>query len=514
MATVTAEVVHDDGRRELADPGSLESSPLFNADLAPVPVAARRWGTYNYTALWIGISHCVPTWLLAGGLVALGMSAGQAVLTVALGNLIVLVPILLNSHPGTKYGIPFPVFARSSYGVFGANFAAILRALVACGWFGIQSWIGGQAIFTLVGSLAGRGWTHASLIGGQHWTMWLSFAVFWIVQMVIILRGIDALRRFENWAAPFVLLMALALLAWLWVKAGGIGPVLSAPSKLGWGGRFWPVFFPSLMGMVAFWATLSLNIPDFTRFGKGQREQLLGQTLGLPTTMTLFSFIAVLVTSASAVVYGHAIWDPVALTGKFTQPVVVVVALLSLAIATVATNVAANVVSPSYDFCNLLPRWVNFRRGAVITGIIGILIQPWRLLDNPHVYIETWLEFYGGMLGAIAGVLIADYWLLRRSRLDLDQLYLPEGTYRYWGGWNWRAVVASVVGMVLAVGGAASTPGNGPFPAAGLIPALKPLYSYSWAVGFGVGLVLHYALSRLIPPRRRPVAAAAGSAAE
>lgn len=506
MAVITrraGEVVHEDGRHELEDPAVLEASPLFNADLAPIPVTQRRWGTYNYMALWVGISHCVPTWLLASGLVALGMSAWQALITIGLGNLIVLVPILLNSHAGTKYGIPFPVFARAPFGTTGANLAALLRALVACGWFGIQTWIGGQAIFVLVGSLAGGGWSDAAKLGSYQWTMWLSFAIFWAIEMVVILRGIDTLRRFESWAAPFVLVMALALLVWLWVKAGGAGPILSQPSKLGWGHRFWPVFFPSLMGMIAFWATLSLNIPDFSRFGRGQRQQIVGQAAGLPTTMTLFSLIAVLATSASVVVYGKAIWDPVQLTGHFSNPAVVLVALFSLAVATIATNVAANVVSPSYDFCNLLPKWMTFRRGAVVTGVIGILIQPWRLVTDPSLYIYTWLDFYGGMLGAIAGVLVADYWLYRRTRLDLAGLYRPDGPYAYRRGWNWRALTAAVVGMVLAVGGAWSAPGAGPFPHGGLIPFLQPLYNYSWIVGFGVGLVLHAGLSALFPHRER-----------
>lgn len=505
----TAEVVHPDGRHELADLSVIRESPLYNEDLAPVPIGRRTWTTYNYTALWVGISHCIPTYLLAAGLVAVGMSWVQALITIAAGNLIVLVPMLLNGHAGTKYGIPFPVFARASFGVFGANFPAILRALVACGWFGIQTWIGGQAVYTLVGALAGKGWLGARTVAGEHWTLWLSFAVFWAINVLIVLRGMAALRRFESWAAPFVLVMAFALFGYMVVKAGGLGPIVTQPSKLGWGTKFWPVFFPSLMGMIAFWATLSLNIPDFTRFGAGQRQQLIGQALGLPTTMTLFSGLAVLITSATVVVYHRAIWDPVALTGKFSNPVIVVIALFTLAVATIATNIAANVVSPSYDFCNALPRWVNFRRGAVITGVIGILIQPWRLLANPHLYIFTWLDFYGGLLAAVAGVLIADYWLLRGSRLDLAGLYHPDGAYRYRGGWNWRAIVATVAGMVLAVGGANSTPGGGPFPGVGLIPFLKPLYSYDWLVGFGVALVGYWILTQLFRsavPRPDPAA--------
>ncbi len=339
-ASVTGdEIVYADGRHALADGVDLSASPLYNTDLAPVPIGRRTWNTYNYAALWIGMSHNIPTYLLASGLILLGMDWKQAIFTIALGNLLVLIPMLLNSHAGTKYGIPFPVFARASFGVFGANLPAILRALIACGWFGIQTWIGGQAIYVLAGALFGKSWTNASLLAGHHWTEWLSFGIFWLLNIFIILRGMDAVRRFENWAAPFVLVVAIFLLIWMVSKAHGFGPILSQPSKLGWGGRFWPVFFPSLMGMIAFWSTLSLNMPDFTRFGGSQRQQALGQVLGLPTTMTFFSLLAVLITSATVKVYGSAIWDPIALTGKFSNKFVIVFALFTLAVATLSVNV-------------------------------------------------------------------------------------------------------------------------------------------------------------------------------
>ncbi len=503
-APVEAEqVVFPDGRVGLKDYSTIERSSLYNADLAPVPVEKRRWNTYNYTALWVGMSHNIPSYLLASGLIALGMSWDQAILTIGLANLLVLIPMLLNSHAGTKYGIPFPVFARASFGVFGANLAALLRAVVACGWFGIQTWIGGEGIYTLMGAIIGSSWTHAAALGGYPWTQWLSFAIFWLLNLFIIVRGMDTLRRFENWAAPFVLVFAILLLVWMAAKAHGLGPMVHQPSKLGWGSRFWPVFFPSLMGMIAFWSTLSLNMPDFTRFGGSQRQQAWGQVLGLPTTMTLFSLLAVLITSATKVVYGVAIWDPIQLSGKFSNPVVIVIALIVVVVATLSVNVAANVVSPSYDFSHLSPKLISFRTGGLITGVIGILIQPWRLLANPHIYIFTWLGFYGGFLGTIAGVLIADYWLSRRTNLSLAGLYDANGPYRYGNGWNWRAVAALLVGLLLAVGGAWSTPGGGPFPLSGLIPFLKPLYSYNWAIGFAAGMAVYYLLTQLFPAGER-----------
>jgi len=305
---VGEELVYPDGRHELADDSAIRNSPLYNQDLAPVPIKRRTWTTYNYMALWIGMAHNIPTYLLASGLVALGMAWYQAILTIALANIIVLIPMLANSHAGTKYGIPYPVFARASFGVFGANVAALLRAGVACGWFGIQTWIGGGALYALSGKLFGAGWTNSAVFAGQHWTLWLSFAVFWVLNILIIMRGMDAVRRFENWAAPFVLVVAFGLLAWMVGQASGFGPILSEPGKVGWGSNFWLVLFPpALMGMIAFWSTLSLNMPDFTRFGKSQRAQALGQILGLPTTMTLFPLVAVLITAATQKVYGAPI---------------------------------------------------------------------------------------------------------------------------------------------------------------------------------------------------------------
>jgi NCS1 family nucleobase:cation symporter-1 len=500
MASLSTE-----GQVEFADPTELADSPYANPELLPVPVAERTWTLYNYAALWIGMSHNLVTYTLAASLIAAGMNPVQALVTIALGNLIVLVPMLLNSHAGTKYGIPFPVFARAFYGIRGANLAALLRALVACGWFGIQTWIGGEGISVVAGKLLGSWWTGASPVLGQPWTLWLAFAVFWVIQMAIIWRGMDTLRRFENWAAPFVLVVFLAVLGWVIYRAHGVGTLLSQPAALGWGAKFWPVFWPSLMAMIAFWATLSLNMPDFTRFSRSQRGQAWGQVLGLPTTMTFFSLIAVMISSGTALIYGKAIWDPTALAAKFSNPFVVTLGLVTLLVATVSVNVAANVVSPSYDFSNLAPRLISRRVGGLVAGVVGVVLMPWKLLSDPHVYIFAWLDFYGGVLGAVAGVLVAGYWFVRRTRLDPADLYRRGGRYWFAGGWSVPALIATVVGAVLAVGGANTAPGTaGPFPADGLIPLLKPLYSYSWAVGFSAALVIYLLLS---VPRRAGVAA-------
>ncbi|MGH3343172.1 MAG: NCS1 family nucleobase:cation symporter-1 [Carbonactinosporaceae bacterium] len=488
------DVVVSEGRFALAEPGLGADDRYHNVDLTPVAFEKRTWSTYNYAALWMGIAHNIPSYLLASGLVALGMDWLQAVLTIALGNLVVLIPMLLNSHAGTKYGIPFPVFARAAFGVRGAHLAALLRGFVACGWFGIQTWVGGQAIFTVVGTVLGAYWTETSSYLGYPWTVWLSFAIFWVIEMAVILRGMDFLRRWVTWSAPFVVTVVIALACWMVFEAGGVGPLLSRPSELGWGPEFWPVFFPSLMGMIAFWATMSLNMSDFTRYARGQTEQTVGQSLGLPTTMTLFAVLSVFIASATAVIYREPVWDPVALAGKFHNAVLIVFALVTLVIATLSANVAANTVAPANAFSNLAPRIVSFRLGCLATGVIGIAIQPWRLLDTPELYIFTWLGFYGGLLGPLAGVLVADYWLVRRTRLSLAGLYRAEGPYWFARGWNWRAIVSFLVGAVLAVGGSHSAPGAGPFPEDGLVPLLAPVADY----GLVAGMVAAFAVYSLL----------------
>lgn len=447
---------------------------LYNHDLAPVPNDRRTWGIYNYASLWVAMSVCIPTYMLASGLIAGGMNWWQAIATILLGNLIVLVPMLLNAHAGTKYGIPFPVFVRASFGVRGANIPAVLRALVACGWFGIQTWIGGQAIYSMLKIV----WPAAAQIPGG---IWICFFAFWALNMAVIWRGIETIKFLEGIGAPFMLGIGLLLLWWITRQAGGLGPVLHAPGKFRNTTEFIRFFIPSLTAMVGFWATVALNIPDFTRFAKSQRAQAVGQALGLPAAMTLYSFIGVAVTSASAVLFGQPIWDPVELLGKFNQPVVASVALVALLVATLNTNVAANVVSPSNDFSNLNPRRISFRAGGMITGVVGVLLMPWKLLSDFSAYIFGWLVGYSALLGPIAGVMIVDYFILRRTRLKVGDLYRRRGIYEYHRGINPRAVVALGCGIAIALLGL-------------VIPPLRLLYDYAWFVGFGVAGATYWTL--------------------
>ncbi len=488
------------------DPG------LINDDLRPASEAQRHWSVMNMASLWIGMVVCVPTYTLAGGLVSEGMNWWQAVLTIMLGNVIVLVPMVLNGHAGTKYGVPFPVLARASFGIQGAHVPSLLRALVACGWFGIQTWFGGFAIYQLLNALTGNLLDGADLpflgINGGEFGC---FVLFWVMQIAIIYKGVESIRLLETLAAPFLIAIGLALLAWAYVGAGGFGAMLEMPSAFDPGGpkegQFLAVFVPSLTAMVGFWATLSLNIPDFTRFAKSQRDQVLGQAIGLPTTMTLFAFISVAVTSATTVIFKdpvtgalhEPVWDPTVLAGMIGGGGTVILSLLALAVATLSTNIAANVVSPANALINLSPKRFTFQMGGYITAGIGFAILPWKLIASTGGYIFTWLVGYSALLGPIVGILLADYFLLRRTRLDVDALFQTHGPYRYKGGFNPAALVAFALAVLPNIPGflhQAGAIGDGVLP-----PIFDTIYTYAWFVGFGLAGALYLGLMKALGPR-------------
>lgn len=461
---------------------------LISEDLAPVPMEKRTWKTWNYAALWISMSLCIPTYMLASSLIGGGMSWWEAILTIFLGNTIVLVPMILNGRAGAKYGIPFPVFARASFGVRGANVPAMLRAIVACGWFGIQTWIGGFALYQLVKVWA-PGIGRLPLLLPESWGLetgpGICFLGFWLLNMWVVWLGVESIRKLLVFKAIFLPVAALALLWWAVSQVrGGLGPILSQGSHFSSSGAFWAFFIPALTGMVGFWATLSLNIPDFTRYAVSQRAQIRGQAIGLPASMTLFAFIGVVVTSATVMIFGSTIWDPVVLAGRFESRWVVSFAMLAVAVSTLATNIAANIVSPANDFANLSPSRISFRTGGLITGVIGILILPWKLIADPTGYIFNWLVGYSSLLGPVGGILIVDYYLIRRQQLTVAALYEMNGAYSYTGGWNRRALLSLVLGIVPNVPGFLVTIGA---VAAGRLPGwIVGLYSYAWFTGFAV----------------------------
>lgn len=474
-----------------------KSNSLYNEDLAPIPQEKRKWGTWNYAALWISMSLCIPTYMLASSLIEGGMNWWQAILTIFLGNSIVLIPMILNGHAGAKYGIPFPVFARASFGTKGANIPAILRAIVACGWFGIQTWIGGFALYQML-----RLWIPTLETLPQIFPAWtglttgpaICFFLFWLLNMFIVYLGVESIRKLLVFKAIFLPLAALALMFWAISAANGLGPILEQPSKFANSSQFWNYFFPALTGMVGFWATLSLNIPDFTRYAKSQKAQIRGQAIGLPSSMTLFAFIGVVVTSATAIIYGTTIWDPVVLAGRFENKILVSIAMIAVVISTLATNIAANIVSPANDFSNLWPSKINFRTGGYITGIIGVLIFPWKLIADPTGYIFTWLIAYSSLLGPVGGIMIADYYFIRRQQLVTEDLYKPGGLYSFRNGFNTAAIIALLLGILPNLPGfllQVKAVGPDAFPA-----WISGLYHYAWFVGFFVSGGVYFALMK------------------
>lgn len=572
------------------DRAELLASPYANEDLVPTTPEERDWSRWNIAALWIGMAVCVPTYMLASGLIASGMSWWQALLTIAIGNLVVLVPMILNGHAGTKHGVPFPVLLRAPFGILGANVPALLRGLVACGWFGIQTWIGGHALSALA-RVIWPAMAEAPSIGWLGIGVWdlAAFLAFWALNVWIAWSGEEGIKWLESCGAPMLLAIGLALLAWALATPGGLGRALAfseqfsrptlaveegratwsvlaeagtpraAEARIGTGATdtearaalaaaswapftsdpialppagaatggplwvagevrdgagstspvvitradpggasrrgFWLLLLPGLTAMVGFWATLSLNIPDFTRYARNQADQAWGQILGLPTTMTLFAFIGIAATCAAALRFRDVLvveavpWDPVVLLSRFDRPSIVIVSMLALTVATLTTNIAANVVAPAIGFSNIAPRWISFRTGALITGFVGVLIMPWKLIASTQGYIFTWLIGYSALLGPVAGIMIADYWIVRRTRLHTESLYRWQGSYWYRGGWRWGTIAILVLAVLPNVPGFLAAAG---FVPAGSVPAVfHSLYTYAWFVGFAIAFLAY-----------------------
>lgn len=495
--------VHD-GVVVAADPDrSRATDALWNPDLAPTGAAQRNWAWYHFAALWVGMIVAVPSWMLAAGLVQQGMSAGEAALTVLLGNVAILAPLLLVGHAGARYGVPFAVLARASFGTRGARLPATARALVACGWFGIQTWIGGEVLLTLLGILLGTDLKGKLISGvGIGAGQLIAFGAFWTIQLFFVRKGLTTIRRLETWTAPIKIAVCGGLVWWAIDRAGGLGPIFAAPSAFVAGGaqagRFWTVFLPSLTAMIGFWGTLALNVPDFTRFARSQRDQIIGQAVGLPPTMGGIALASVITTSATVVIFGTAIWDPVALAGHFSGPFVLL-GLLVISIDTISCNIAANLVCAAYDFSSLSPSRISYRAGGLITAIIGVLIMPWKLLATSGGYIFVWLTGYGALLGPIAGILIADYWLVRGTRIDVAALYEQRGVYLYRGGWNPAALLAFGCGVLPNLPGFLHAAAPETF---GWIGGFWiGIYAYAWLVGVVLALVSYVATMRMFGPR-------------
>ena len=464
------------------------ASSLTNDDLKPVTKEERTWKTVNYATLWMGIIHNIPTYATVGGLIAIGLSPWQTLGIIITASLILYGALTLNGHAGTKFGLPFPVLIRSSFGVIGANVPAMIRGFVAIMWFGIQTFAGSTAINILVQKL----WPSWNTFGGSwnilglHLSAMISFLLFWGLHLFILNHGMDSIRKFEIFAGPLVYLVFGGMIFWAINIAGGLGPIYSQPGKfITFKAAFWP-FVGGVTGIISIWSTLILNIPDFTRFAVSQRDQRRGQFLGLPGTFALFAFASITVTSGTQVAYGKPIWNIVDVLSHFNSPFVIAVSVITLCIAAMSVNVASNIVSPAYDIANLLPKYVNFKRGAYITAILSIFTLPWKTMESA-TNVFTFLGTIGGALGPVAGIMFADYFIIRKKELNVHDLYSLTGEYTYFKGYNYRAFVATILGAFFALIG-------------DFVPSLKGLSSISWFVGVFVAGITYVTLMKINPP--------------
>lgn len=459
------------------------TSPRYSKDIAPTRASQRTWNHWHIAALWIGMSICVPTYTLGGVLTAyFGLSVVEALWTILIANVVILIPLTLNAFPGTKYGIPFPVLLRSSFGIIGSNVPALIRALIACGWFGIQTMFGGIAVHLMLSALSDS-W---AALGGRGEVA--GFFIFWLANVWVVIRGSESIKRLEVLAAPLLMAVGVGLIVWAWPQAS-VTELIAGPPSRPPGTHFLGYFFAGLTAMVGFWATLSLNIPDFSRFADSQKSQIAGQVIGLPLTMFLFAGLGVLMTAASAGLVGQTVSDPITLIGLVDNPFWTVVSMLVIILATISTNTAANVVSPTNDFQNVAPRLINQTKGVLLTGAIGILLMSWELLKkmgwlDSEVSVESlysnWLIGYSSLLGPIAGIMIVDYFAIRRQKLDLPGLYRDDGGYPAWNRPGFIAFLVPVALTILAI-------------ATG---RLRWFYDYGWFTGSLLGGLLYYLLSR------------------
>lgn len=468
---------------ELEAGQDLIDSSRYNEDIAPTKVKERTWNRWNVASLWVGMAICVPTYTLGGVLTAyFGLSVTEALWTIFIANIVVLIPLTLNAFPGTRYGIPCPVVLRASFGIVGSNVPALIRAIVACGWFGVQTLFGGIAIHLMFSAMF-DGW---ATLGGTGEV--LGFFIFWIGNVVVVIRGAESIKHLETLAAPLLLIVAIGLIVWAWPKVS-ISEVLATPATRPEGAALSAYFMAALTAMVGFWATLSLNIPDFSRFADSQRSQIVGQIIGLPVTMFLFSGLGVLLTSASFGLVGETISDPINLIGKIDNSGWVVLSMLMIVLATISTNTAANVVSPTNSFQNIAPKYINETKGVLLTGFIGIALMSWELAKKlgwleSDVSVESlysnWLLGYSSLLGPIAGIMVVDYFLIRKQHYELADLYVSGRTYP---DWHLPGLVSFFVPVGLTL-------------VAIFTGALSWFYNYGWFTGSILGGLIYWLMCR------------------
>lgn len=471
---------------------------LANDDLKPTTSAQRTFSGLEMASLWVGLVVGVPSYYLAGSLVDLGMAWWQGIAVVVAANLILLFPLILTGHPGTRFGISFPVLARSSFGIRGAHIPTLLRALVGCGWYGIESWIGGEAIFLLLPRIIEES-TFAKPLSwlGTSPLEFACFITFWVAQLGIVWKGMDGIKELEKYSAPILILLTACLLIWSYIRAGGFSHMLSLSSRLS-SSEFWALFFPSLTANISFWATVALNIPDFTRYAKTQRAQIMGQA-GLPIFMGLFTFVGLAVTSSTKVIFGNVISSPIQLLGAIGGVWTKILAILGISLAVITTNIAANVVAPANALVNLSPSKITFQRGALITALLGIAFQPWRLLQSSESFVYTWLVGYSAIMGPIGGIILADYYLIQRADLSIKDLYTlsPTGAYYYFGGYNLAAIAALILGILPVIPGFLHKVGI----LGSVSDTFTVIYNNAWFFSFFSAGIIHWILRSLMSKR-------------
>ncbi|MFT8390414.1 MAG: NCS1 family nucleobase:cation symporter-1 [Sporolactobacillus sp.] len=457
---------------------SVNYSPnLYNADLAPVNAKQKSWTWINFTTIWMGMVHNIVAWETAGSLIGLGMSVWQAVFTVIVANAVLITGMWLNSVAGVKYGVPFPVIIRAAFGHKAANIPVVLRAFVAIFWFAVQAYAGSAALNAILGALF-PGWNHLAQINviGMGLNTAISVVLFWLLHIFIIMKGMHRIKLFELWAGPLVIVLGLILVIWSLIAAHGFGPFFTNPGKLT-NAQFWTIFPVSVTGLVGVWATLVLNIPDFTRFSKTQKDQAIGQLIGLPGTAVLFALMSIITTSGTVIVFGHPIWNLVDLLQKFGNPFLLFFGAIALIIVTLSVNIAGNVVSPAYDLVNLFPKKLNFIKAGIISIILSLFFAPWLWFNSAGIIMQV-MGAVGGALGPVAGIMFADFYIVHRRQYDIDSFYREESAYTYSHGWNINALIAMGIGTVLALIGL-------------FVPELKSFYAYSWFIGVGAGFIIY-----------------------
>ncbi|MBB3173529.1 NCS1 family nucleobase:cation symporter-1 [Endobacter medicaginis] len=463
-----------------AERPSWADAGLYNPDLAPVPQAQRDWSWVNMATVWMGMVHNVVVYEAAAGLMALGLTAWESLAAVAVGYAVLFLAMWFNARAGTRYGLPFCVLIRSAFGPHGGQVPVVLRGFCAIFWVSVQGYAGAQALDAMLAALS-PGWAAiGGAVLGMSLRLWLAMALFWALHAWIVSHGVHRIRNFELVAGPAVIAVGACATAWGLHVAHGLGPLFAVPP--GHHPASWTTFFVGVTGMIGVWSTFAVNIPDLSRFARSERDQALGQLIGLPITAVVFMAMSVITTSATVIVFGHAIWDPVELLLAFHSKWLLMFGGATIILATLSVNVAANIMPASYDLVNLMPRRLRFGSAATLVLAIAVLFAPWLWFRDAQGIFAV-LGALGGLLGPVTGIMLVDFYLIRRQHLSVADLYRYDGIYGARSGWNPAGLIAFVLGGAIASAGY-------------VIPALASLTGFSWFIGIAIGAGTYAVLAR------------------